>query len=223
MEELVQGYEHFRSKVFPQKKQLFSQLAQGQQPDVLFLTCSDSRIVPDLILQTQPGDLFICRNAGNIVPPYGDKQGGVSATIEYAVCALKVHHIVVCGHSDCGAMKAVLEGGHLEGMPSVAAWLHHAESARQLVEHSSISHAARHERLRAMVRANVIQQLSHLRTHPSVAARLQSGQITVHGWTYDIGNGAIEAFDAELARFVPLERQRIPKAVERPRLELLSA
>jgi len=223
MEELVQGYEHFRSKVFPQQKQLFTRLAQGQQPDVLFLTCSDSRIVPDLILQTQPGDLFICRNAGNIVPPYGDRQGGVSATIEYAVCALNVHHIVICGHSDCGAMKAVLEGGHLEDMPSVASWLHHAESARQLVEHSSISHASKHERLRAMVRANVIQQLSHLRTHPSVAARLQSGQITVHGWAYDIASGAIEAFDAEQARFVPLERQRIAKAVERPRLELLSA
>jgi carbonic anhydrase len=220
MDSLVQGYEFFLTEVFPQRKPLFEKLAAGQQPEALFLTCSDSRVVPDMILQTQPGDLFICRNAGNIVPPYGESLGGVSATIEYAVCVLKVPHIILCGHSDCGAMKAVADGNHLDDIPNVAAWLRYSESAKQLVQHSLPAYATPQERLRAMIRANVVQQLSHLRTHPSVAARLQSGQIALHGWTYDIAHGMLEAFDAKQGRFVMLERQRIPKALEWPRLVL---
>jgi carbonic anhydrase len=146
--------------------------------------------------------------------------GGVSATIEYAVCVLKVPHIIVCGHSDCGAMKAVSDGNHLDDMPNVAAWLRYTESAKQLVEHLLPPHAPPRQRLRAMIRANVVQQLSHLRTHPSVAARLQSGHLVLHGWTYDIAHGVVEAFDAEMGRFISLERQRIPKALEWPLLEL---
>ncbi len=220
MDSLVQGYELFRAEVFPQQRPLFEKLATGQQPEALFLTCSDSRVVPDMILQTRPGDLFICRNAGNIVPPYGEMLGGVSATIEYAVCVLKVPHIIICGHSDCGAMKAVADGSHLDGMPNVAAWLRYTDSAKQLVEYSLPLHATPHERLRAMIRANVVQQLGHLRTHPSVAARLQRGEIVLHGWNYDIAHGTLEAFDATQGRFVVLERQRIPKALEWLPLEL---
>lgn len=205
MDSLVQGYELFRAEVFPRQKLLFEKLASGQQPEALFLTCSDSRVVPDMILQTRPGDLFICRNAGNIVPPYGEMLGGVSATIEYAVCVLNVPHIIICGHSDCGAMKAVTHGNHLEHLPNVAAWLRYTESARQLAEHSLPLHATEHDRLRAMTRANVVQQLSHLRTHPYIAARLQSGRLVLHGWTYDIASGMLEAFDIEQRRYPCLD------------------
>jgi carbonic anhydrase len=220
METLIQGYEYFRAEVFPEQQRLFQKLASGQEPQALFLTCADSRVVPDLILQTRPGDLFLCRNAGNIVPPYGEIQGGVSATIEYAVCVLKVPDIIICGHSDCGAMKAALNGSHLEGMPNVAAWLRYSEAAKQLLEHLPYDYQSPHGKLRAMTRANVIQQLAHLRTHASVAARLQGGQLTIHGWVYDIGAGKIEAFDPEFGRFVKLERQQLRKASNSPRLEL---
>lgn len=223
MEALLKGYERFHAEVFPQWKELFASLASTQHPETLFLTCSDSRIVPDLVLQTQPGDLFICRNAGNIVPPYGETYGGVSATIEYAISALKVKHVVVCGHSDCGAMKAVLESRHLEGMPNVAGWLRHAEAARQMVNYEGMKELRAEEKLRALIRANVIHQLNHLRTHPVIAAGLQRGRLELHGWVYSIHSGKIEAFDAGLARFLPLETQRIPKATVQPQLELLSA
>lgn len=223
METLLKGYERFRAEVFPDREELFASLATSQKPETLFLTCSDSRIVPDLVLQTQPGDLFICRNAGNIVPPYAETHGGVSATIEYAVCALKVKHIVICGHSDCGAMKAVLHNHHLEGMPNVAAWLQHSQAAKLMIDGAGHEQISPEAKLRALTRANVIHQLNHLRTHPSVAAGLQSGQLDLHGWVYSIHTGALEAFDAQLGRFVALERQMIPRAVAQPRLELLSA
>jgi carbonic anhydrase len=218
MKDLVEGYEKFRSVVYPKKKALFTRLAQKQQPQVLFLTCADSRIVPDLILQTEPGELFICRNAGNIVPPYGEMLGGVSATIEYAVCVLQVQHIIICGHSDCGAMRGALDHHHLTNLPNVAAWLRHSESARLIVERSLAADESPECRLRAMIRANVIQQMAHLRTHPSVAAALFIGQLTLHGWTYDIANGTLEALDEQAFQFTPLKIQR--NFVARPKLEL---
>ncbi len=220
MQSLLEGHEHFRAHVFPEYAELFARLESQQQPRTLFLTCSDSRIVPDLILQTDPGELFICRNAGNIVPPHGEDRGGVSATIEYAVCALGVENIVICGHSDCGAMKAVANGTDLRAMPTVAAWLGHAESARQMMEQSGIDPADTRGRLRAMTRANVVQQLTHLRSHPSVASRLQAGSLILHGWVYDIPSGALEAFDAERSCFRSLQVENIARAVAQPRLHL---
>src|SRR3982751_6268271 len=116
MERLLKGVSTFQREVFPQHRELFERLAAKQNPMALFITCADSRVVPDLITQSDPGDLFICRNAGNMVPPYGEMNGGVSATIEYAVVALNIRHIIVCGHSDCGAMKGVLHPEAVEQM-----------------------------------------------------------------------------------------------------------
>ena len=123
MKNFIDGFIRFKRDVFPKRKQLFERLAGAQSPEALFITCADSRIVPDLIMQTEPGDLFICRNAGNIVPPYGEVQGGVSATIEYAVAVLNVSHIIVCGHTDCGAMKGILKPETLDELPTVKSWL----------------------------------------------------------------------------------------------------
>src|SRR5262245_46765637 len=134
MRKILEGLTRFQQEVYPQKRDQFERLAHNQQPEYLFITCSDSRIVPNLITQTDPGDLFIIRNAGNIIPPYGEMQGGVSASIEYAVVALGVKHVIVCGHTDCGAMKGVLHPEKVAAMPMVAAWLRHGDTARRIIE-----------------------------------------------------------------------------------------
>lgn len=187
---LLRGVDAFTRDIYPQNVELFKDLAQSQSPHTLFLTCCDSRIVPELITQTQPGELFVSRNIGNIVPAYGEMLGGVSAVIEYAVMVLGVQQIVICGHSDCGAMKGLL-GPPLTDMPTVAAWLRNAEAARSVVfarEH------APDEMLHEMIEENVRLQLAHLRTHPAVAARLAQRQLVLQGWVYDIEHGRVAIF-----------------------------
>ena len=209
MHKLIDGYSKFQSEIFPTRKDLFRTLENGQKPSTLFLTCSDSRIVPDLILQSEPGELFISRNAGNIVPPYGEVNGGVTATIEYAVLALGVENIVVCGHSDCGAMKAVLSGKRHDTMPTVDRWLRHSSVAMHMLpseDHvTSIDEKDRAKyRLRALTRANVLMQLQHLQTHPAVATGRQRG-LNLFGWVYDIPTGTIESYAPSTRRFEPLQ------------------
>jgi carbonic anhydrase len=143
--------------------------------------------------------------------------GGVSATIEYAVCVLKVRHVIICGHSDCGAMQGVLDYRRVDRLPNVTAWLRYSRLALEEVERSLPHDAPHDQRLLALIRANVVQQVDHLHTHPSVAESLRAGQLLVHGWTYDIPNGTVEALDVESGQFVPLEQQRIPMLVEPPK------
>jgi carbonic anhydrase len=193
----------FQTEVFPHERQLFARLSSGQNPDALLITCSDSRIVPELITQTKPGDLFICRNAGNIAPAYGEVNGGVSATIEYAVLGLNVRDIIVCGHSDCGAMKALMHPEKLESMPNVAAWLRHAERAR-FVMAENYGHLTGSEFLNGLIEQNVLAQLENLHTHPSVASRILKGQLSLHGWVYEIESGLVRAYEPDLACFMPI-------------------
>jgi carbonic anhydrase len=215
LRQLVERYARFRREVFPQHRDLFENLAETQSPSVLFITCADSRIVPDLILQSDPGDLFVCRNAGNIIPPYGEMTGGVSATIEYAVDVLQVRAIVVCGHSDCGAMRALLTPERVANLPTVAAWLRQAESARRIVA----EHYANHDEaaiVDALVEENVVAQIEHLETHPSVISRLRRGDLDIYGWVYRIHTGEIVTLDASQGRFVPLDENLRP-ATQPPR------
>lgn len=212
---IVGGFKRFRNEVFPQQEELFKALATAQNPRAMFITCADSRIVPELITQSAPGDLFVSRNVGNVVPPYGQMMGGVSTAIEYAVLALGVQHIIVCGHSDCGAMKAVLNPQGLERMPTVKAWLRHSEVALRVVEENC--GCGGHETLGILTEENVIAQLNHLSTHPSVAAKLASGQLFIHGWVYDIETSAIRAYDAVSGTFLPLDGEVVPMATPRAR------
>ncbi|BBT14012.1 carbonic anhydrase [Metapseudomonas otitidis] len=212
---IVEGFQRFRDQVYPEQEELFKRLAHEQKPRAMFITCADSRIVPELITQSSPGDLFVTRNVGNVVPPYGQMNGGVSTAIEFAVMALGVHHIIICGHSDCGAMKAVLNPEQLERMPTVKAWLRHAEVARTVVAENC--GCANHETLGVLTEENVVAQLDHLRTHPSVAARLASGQLFIHGWVYDIETAAIRAYDAESGRFRTIGDGPLPMATPRAR------
>jgi len=220
MRRIVEGLHRFQTAVFPAKRDLFHRLADGQAPRALFITCGDSRIVPDLITQTNPGELFICRNAGNIVPPFGETAGGVSATIEYAVVALGIANIIVCGHSDCGAMKGILHPETIRSMPTVASWMQHAEPARHVVE-ELYPERTEEEQLELLTRENVLAQLANLVTHPSVAARLARGTLGIFGWHYDISTGEVLTWDAERNRFVRLEpTERIPSATPRPRHQM---
>ncbi|WP_050478408.1 carbonic anhydrase [Herbaspirillum rhizosphaerae] len=202
MRDIINGFLRFQQEVFPERKELFKTLATGQTPKALFISCSDSRMVPELVTQREPGELFVIRNAGNIVPSFGPEPGGVSATVEYAVAQLKVTDIVICGHSDCGAMKAVATCACLDHMPAVKHWLHYADAARMINE--SRNHANENDRINGMVRENVIAQLNNIRTHPSVALALAQGRLTLHGWVYDIESGSIDALDAATNSFVSL-------------------
>jgi carbonic anhydrase len=190
VEKFLGGISHFQKHVYPKHQDLFEKLALGQRPDALFITCADSRVDPCLLTQTEPGELFICRVIGNIVPPYPDAVGGVSATIEYAVGVLEVPIVIVCGHTDCGVMKGALNPGALEAYPNVTAWLRYAQ-----VDHNDLLTLTEH---------NVIAQLKNLRTHPSVAARLKEGDLALHGWVYHIGPGTVTAYDEESETFQPL-------------------
>lgn len=203
MQKLVHGLHHFQSHVFNSKKELFERLSHGQSPDALFITCSDSRINPNLITQTEPGELFILRNAGNIVPPHGAANGGEGATIEFAVKALGVKDIIICGHSHCGAMKGLLNPEGLAELPTVAQWLSHAEATQWIIK-ENYSHLNPSERLNAATQENVLVQLENLRTIPAVAAKLVKGELNLHGWVYKIETGEVFAYDPEVGQFTPL-------------------
>ncbi|HSB43762.1 MAG TPA: carbonic anhydrase [Nitrospira sp.] len=203
MEKLVKGFLKFRTEVFGKKKALFTRLSENQTPRALFITCSDSRVDPTLLTQTDPGELFILRNAGNMVPPYGSMQGGSTATIEYAMAVLKVPHIIVCGHTDCAVMKAVLHPEEVHELPAVKEWVGQAETTRRLmVEH--YTNLAGKDRLIKTTQENVRSQLDHLRTHPSVALQLRKGKVDLHGWVYSISTGDVWVYDFESERFTSL-------------------
>ena len=203
MERLIKGHRRFLAEVFPRRRDEFHLLAESQAPEWLFITCSDSRVVPDLILGSGPGDLFIVRNAGNVVPITSHDVDGCTATIEYAVEVLRVKHAILCGHSDCGAMKAAIDREGLENLPKASRWLQHVEAAfshRQPVDPADGPQAE----MCSLIRGNVVAQLLNLHAQPAVASAVAEGRLTVHGWYYDILTGRIERYDETARRFVGL-------------------
>tara|TARA_R110001592_G_scaffold25154_3_gene95991 strand:+ start:69 stop:737 length:669 start_codon:yes stop_codon:yes gene_type:complete len=203
MEKLVSGILKFQQEEFDTHKELFNSLAKGQDPEVLFITCSDSRIDPGLITQTKPGDLFIARNAGNLVPPhYSQATGDMDATLEFALNVLNVRDIVICGHTDCGAMKGAMHPESVQHLPHVRNWLSNAEAAAAKVRarHGEISQ----DNLLELTQENVILQLKHLETHPSVASKIATGNVLLHGWVYDIEHGQIYCYESNTGSFAPV-------------------
>lgn len=203
MDGIMQHACHFSSNAFAQKRERFQSLVAGQHPEVLMITCSDSRILPELLTQAEAGDLFVLRNPGNIVPAHGAACGGEQATIEYAVAALGVRHVIVCGHSHCGAMKGLLHPELVHGMPRVASWLSHAEAAQSILaeRHGNLGED---ERLVQAAKENVLVQMANLGTYPSVAARRARGELQVHGWFYLIETGEVLSYEPQRGDFVPL-------------------
>ncbi|ROV65998.1 carbonic anhydrase [Streptomyces globisporus] len=188
MQDLAEGVARFQRDVFPAKAELFARLATRH---TLFISCSDARVVPELITGTEPGDLFVIRTAGNLVPAYSPESDGIAASIEYAVAALGVDDIVVCGHSACGAMTALAERHDLSGAPAVASWLRHADA--------SVARTSADGDVSALVRQNVLAQLANLVTHPSVANALAQRMVALHGWVFDIPTGRVQDLTAPRA------------------------
>ena len=205
MNRLLEGVRRFRHEVYPRRREVYEAAARTpQRPHTLFITCADSRIAPELITQSGPGEIFVTRNVGNLVPAYGEILGGVSSVIEYAVAALGVRHVVICGHTDCGAMKALLHPQQAAKLLAIKAWLQNAEAARSVVGACGRAADEGHV-LNALIEENVRLQMTHLRTHPSVAGGLAERSLTVHGWVYDIGQGDVRIHDAGSGRFVPID------------------
>jgi carbonic anhydrase len=202
MQRLIDGHKQFLSDIFPKRKSQFRLLADRQAPEWLFITCADSRVLPDLFLGTGPGDLFISRIVGNVVPVASQDVDGVAATIEYAVEVLRVRDVIICGHSDCGAMKAALGHTALEGLPMAERWLHHVEAAFEYRQPMNPADGDSAE-LASLIRGNVVAQLHNLRAQPSVTRAMAQGRLRVHGWYYDILTGRIEEYDEQEKRFVP--------------------
>jgi carbonic anhydrase len=203
MQDIIAGIRTFQRDVYPQYRELFEKLAAGQSPEALVITCSDSRVDPFLLTQALPGQLFVLRNAGNLVPKYEGFVGGVTATIEFAVVGLRVPNIIVCGHSGCGAITGLLHPDMLENMPNVQDWLrHHAQPVRDLL--AQAGRLGGPDELAQAVDANVLVQLENLRTHPSVADALAARRVTLHGWVYDIASGEVRAYNEAWKQFGPL-------------------
>ena len=207
MKRLIQGLHQFQTNYFTEHRDLFELLSQGQHPRVLFITCSDSRIDPNLMTQAEPGGMFIIRNAGNIIPPYNATNGGEGAAVEYAIHALGIEEIIVCGHSHCGAMKGLLQIGKLaEEMPAVYEWLKHAEATRRAVKEHYQEYEGE-ELLNATIKENVLTQLENLRTYPVIYSRLKSGKLQIHGWFYEIETGEVLEYSSTLKKYVPPQTQ----------------
>lgn len=203
MDKIAAGVVRFQQEAYHERRDLFEKLAEGQSPEALFITCSDSRIDPNLLTQTAPGELFICRNAGNIVPPHSQYTGAMTASIEFAVGALKVPHIVVCGHSECGAMKGAMNPEGLDDFPHVKEWLGYARAAALVTKKKGVALDEK-DQLDMLIRENVLLQIAHLKTHPYVAVQVSTGETEIHGWVYDIRSGEVLAFDEKANAFIPV-------------------
>ena len=196
MRKLLTGIHNFSTKVFPKQQKHFEALSQGQNPHTLLITCSDSRIDPILVTQTKPGVIFIVRNVGNIIPPYGASRGCEEAAIEFAVDGLNVKNIVVCGHSQCGAMTALASNRDLDTMPAVKRWLDHAQSTkRRMIDNPSSS-------IDQVIDDNVLVQVDNLKTHPAVSAAIRSDRVRVFGWVYNFESGSISVYDRTARAFI---------------------
>lgn len=200
IDSLKAGVKRFQERVFPNRKALFERLARAQSPKALFLTCADSRVVPSLITQTGPGELFVERNPGNLVPIYSQEAVGVSASIEYAVAALRVEHVVICGHSDCGVVTSILHPEKVAQLPAVARWMEFGAAARRkLLE--EYRHLPEEEQLPILTELNILCQIDNLLTHPSVRQALQEERLRIHGWVYHIESGEVWAYNSATACF----------------------
>lgn len=212
MQKLLSGLRKFQESYVPSHRALLQELAKGQHPRVLFIACSDSRVEPSIITQTDIGDLFVIRNAGNIVPPYEATNGGEGATIEYAIEALNIKQIIICGHTQCGAMKGLLQLGELEEkMPLVYEWLQHTAATRKVVQ-DNYGHLDKKAMLKALVAENVLTQIENLRTYPSIRSKLHAGTLTIYAWVYQIETGEVLAYDSEQHAYVRPHSKINPEA-----------
>jgi carbonic anhydrase len=215
MKKLIQGIVDFRKNLTEESRTLFAKLALGQKPDTLFIACSDSRVVPNLFASTNPGDLFVLRNIGNLIPPpSSDQDNSALAVIEFAIRSLGVSDIIVCGHSECGAMQALSAGTESLCCPHVESWLRHGEKAlhkvrrgitldKTLSEHNQIS------------QVNVLQQIEHITEYPFIRERMERKELRVHGWWFDIAKADVYCYEQTLNAFVLIDEKEADLILER--------
>lgn len=226
MKKLVRGLEEFKQHYVAEHLNLLEELSHGQAPRVLFIACSDSRISPNLVTQADLGELFVIRNAGNIIPPYGAANGGEGGAIEYAISALGIEQVIICGHSHCGAMKGLLKLNKLQkGMPLVYDWLRHAEATRRMVL-DNYPEAEGEELVEILVAENVLIQIDNLKTYPVVRSRLEQGKLQIYAWVYHIETGEVLAYDAATHTYLPpqsLLTEELPPRPEKRKYSRTSA
>ncbi|WP_437205411.1 carbonic anhydrase [Planctomicrobium sp. SH664] len=215
LDDLRAGVLRYQALVFPTQQRRFEELSGRQSPKFLFIACSDSRIDPQTYTQSQPGELFVLRNAGNLISPYGTGPAGDSATIEFAIRVLKVRHIIVAGHSDCGAMKALLNPVDLDHLPEVRGWLKYAHAVREAAD-ASWSDLDPLTRLRNATQYNTLIQINHLRTLPCVSAALQRGELQLHASYYEFGTGQVWGYSVERQEWVSIVEQLGAPGIEEP-------
>ena len=199
----LQGFKEFRDIAFHQKKELFEALAGGQQPEAMMIACADSRVNPNLITQTEPGDLFVVRNAGNFVPPVDAGPHAAGAAIELAIVEFGIHDLIVCGHSNCGAIKLMLSPDILCELPAMTEWLSYAGDTLNRTR-TKYPDATGEEFLERAIEQNVLVQIEHAMTHPSVKAAVEAGRLLLHGIVYQIDTGEVLHYDAKEDAFLPI-------------------
>jgi carbonic anhydrase len=216
MQRLIEGVHRFRREEFGRYQELFERLArEGQRPHTLFITCSDSRVLAELVTHSEPGDLFVVKNVGNIVTPFAasGSANSTAAAIEFAVEVLGVSDVVVCGHTQCGAMEALLHGGpEVTGLPHLRAWLEVAAPVRGLIERNYAHLTDPQARLTAAAEENVLFALENLRSYPMVAQRLAVGALRLHGWCFKIATAEMFAYEPRSNQFLPVTEMALPGA-----------
>lgn len=219
MKKLVRGIVAFREQYLTEYREKFARLVKGQHPDVLFIACCDSRVVPNTFASCDPGDLFVHRNIGNIVPPYSvhhhDSDASAGATIEFAVNVLKVKHIVVCGHSECGAMQCFTSAPS-QSLPRVEKWLRYAKPSYERFlkaeQHQGFEHLSEHNKLSQI---NVLQQIDHLMTYPEVVTGVDAGTLALHAWWFDLETADVCQYETELDAFSVIDEAHAQKMLEK--------
>lgn len=217
MKKLIQGIVDFRAGLTQESRDLFAQLALGQKPDALFIACSDSRVVPNLFASKNPGDLFVLRNIGNLVPSAdapSKEDNSAIAVLEFALFRLQVANIIVCGHSECGAMQTITYGDDIHSCPHLACWLQHGEEALKKVRNGFVLDASLSEH-NQVSQVNVLQQMEHIASYPFVRERLKQKQVRIHGWWFDIARADVYCYEQDQNQFVLIDENEAQLIIAR--------
>lgn len=203
MKKLIQGIVDFRKNLTEESRALFAKLALGQKPDTLFIACSDSRVVPNLFASSNPGDLFVIRNIGNLIPPASSASHdySASAALEFAIFSLQVSDIIVCGHSECGAMQALARGTDSPCCPHLESWLKYGKDSLNKVKEGFILNPLLSEH-NQISQANVLQQIEHIMSYSFIQDRIEKKKLRIHGWWFDIGEADVYCYEKNLNQFV---------------------
>ncbi|HEX2579940.1 MAG TPA: carbonic anhydrase [Rhabdochlamydiaceae bacterium] len=216
MKKLIQGIVNFRKTLTKERRALFAKLALGQKPDTLFIACSDSRVVPNLFASTNPGDLFVLRNIGNLIPPFSCscQDDSAAAVIEFSIASLNVSDIVVCGHSECAAMQALAQGVDTLACPHLESWLKYGKEALQKVREGVVIDPSL-SLPNQISQANVLQQMEHIQSYPFIREQVEKKKLRVHGWWFDIAQADVYCYEQNINQFVLIDEKEAEQILNR--------